>query len=318
MTVIEWDRVGERTYQTGVDKGLLALDDGTIVPWNGITGVEESSNSEVKSFYLDGIKFLENVSPGDFAGTLKAITYPDEFDEVNGIKDVAPGLSVYEQPPKSFNLSYRTKKGNDILGDSYGYKIHLFYNLVAIPGNNSFDTVGDAISPTEFSWSLTGTPVWVSGFRPTVHLSIDSNEITAEALEIIESILYGTETTEPRFPSIDELIFFFPVSKWLLNFESAEGDTVWEVTATTDVTLDVSLSEEAAPKKFLLFKSPNGWMWFPTATGDGSIDIVRFNPPEGITSPNAILVSNIVLKSYDNSLWVLSAINDGSFDISPA
>jgi hypothetical protein len=29
MTVVEWDQVGERIYQTGVDRGVLYLKDGT-------------------------------------------------------------------------------------------------------------------------------------------------------------------------------------------------------------------------------------------------------------------------------------------------
>ena len=48
--------------------------------------------SELKSFYLDGVKYLENLTPGDFLGKLKAFTYPDEFDSVNGIAHVAPRI----------------------------------------------------------------------------------------------------------------------------------------------------------------------------------------------------------------------------------
>ena len=52
----------------------------TVVPWNGLTQVHEGSSSEVKSFYLDGVKYLESLIPGDFSGKLKAFTYPEEFD----------------------------------------------------------------------------------------------------------------------------------------------------------------------------------------------------------------------------------------------
>ena len=94
MAVLTWDEVGERIYQTGVDHGVLYLHDGTAVAWNGIVDVEESPSSELKSFFLDGVKYLENLSPGDFLGKLKAFTYPDEFDSVNGIAHVAPGLDL--------------------------------------------------------------------------------------------------------------------------------------------------------------------------------------------------------------------------------
>ena len=61
MAALTWDQVGERIYQTGIDHGVLYLHDGTVVVWNGLTDVEESSDSEVKSFYLDGVKYLENL-----------------------------------------------------------------------------------------------------------------------------------------------------------------------------------------------------------------------------------------------------------------
>ncbi len=55
MAVLVWDEIGDRTYQTGVDHGVLYLQDGTVAVWNGLTDVEESPSGELKSFYLDGI-----------------------------------------------------------------------------------------------------------------------------------------------------------------------------------------------------------------------------------------------------------------------
>ena len=49
MATLVWDQVGERVYQTGVDRGVLFLQDGTVTVWNGLTSVEESSGSELKS-----------------------------------------------------------------------------------------------------------------------------------------------------------------------------------------------------------------------------------------------------------------------------
>ena len=62
MAVLKWDEVGERIYQTGIDKGVLYLQDGKVVVWNGLIGIEESPNSELKSFFLDGVKYLEKKS----------------------------------------------------------------------------------------------------------------------------------------------------------------------------------------------------------------------------------------------------------------
>ena len=206
MTVLEWDKVGDRTYESGVDKGVLYLKDGRTVSWSGLTSVENNTEEELKSYYLDGIKILDHVVPGDFEGKVSAITYPEEFDEVVGGVAVGTGVTFHEQESKSFNLSYRTKIGNDADAD-YGYKIHLLYNLRAIPEGFSSESISDQPAPIAFAWSISGTPPisTIDGIRPTVHVSIDSTKINPDLLENIENILYGTESTNPRFPSILEI-----------------------------------------------------------------------------------------------------------------
>lgn len=227
MTALVWDQIGDRIYQTGIDRGVLFIqdeEDETIfnaTPWNGLIGLEESSNAELKSFYLDGVKYLENLSPGDFIGKLKAFTYPDEFESVMGVDSPSPGLHYHEQPPKPFSLTYRTKIGNDIEGTDFGYRIHILYDLLAVPDSKSFDTYQDAsIQPIEFSWSLTGTPqtmdyqynepVNIPGVRPTCHISIDSINTPPEVLETVETLLYGEETVTPTLPSISIITALFP------------------------------------------------------------------------------------------------------------
>jgi hypothetical protein len=61
MTVLQWDQVGDRLYETGVDHGVLyQLDEagayGDGVPWNGLTTVTESpSGAESNKQYADNI-----------------------------------------------------------------------------------------------------------------------------------------------------------------------------------------------------------------------------------------------------------------------
>jgi hypothetical protein len=63
MTEIKWDEVGARRYETGVDRGVLYLPAGTAVPWNGLTAVTENVERDVKSYYIDGVKYLDQQVP---------------------------------------------------------------------------------------------------------------------------------------------------------------------------------------------------------------------------------------------------------------
>jgi hypothetical protein len=223
MAVIKWDDISERTYQTGVDRGVLYPQDGPAVAWNGLVSIDESSESDLKAYYLDGVKFLENLSPGEFQGRLKAITYPEEFDQIVGLAIVAPGFIVTEQPSKSFNLSYRTLVGNPIEGTDYGYKIHILYNLLAEPDTRSFSTLSEALSPTEFSWTLTGTPLKINKFRPTVHVVIDSRTTPNDIMTLLETRLYGSDTQPASVPSVMEVGEYFGYLGALLIIDNGDG-----------------------------------------------------------------------------------------------
>lgn len=239
MATLVWDKPGERIYQAGVDRGVLYLHDGTAVVWNGLTGMEESSDSELKSFYLDGVKYLQNLIPGDFSGKLKAVTYPDEFDRVNGQATGFLGLALYDQPAQSFNLSYRTRIGDDIVGEDFGYHIHLLYNVMAVPDSIGFETSKDSgTQPIEFSWALTGTPEKLKGFRPTVHISIDSKKTSDTLLKQLEDMLYGTATTSPRFPPLQDLAEYFGYLGALIIVDYGNG--VWVAVDETDTYITMT------------------------------------------------------------------------------
>lgn len=224
MAVLTWDEVEDRIYQTGIDRGVLYLQDGTVAVWNGLVSIEESPAQELKSYYLDGIKYLENLSPNDFQGKLTAFTYPDEFDTVNGIAHVSPGLSFYDQMAKSFSLSYRTKIGNAVEGEEFGYKIHILYDVIATPEAYSYGSMQDSsVEPVTFGWTLTGIPSKIPKYRPTIHISIDSRTTPPEILEIIENKLYGTDTNPPTLPIITEIGEYFNYRGALLIIDFQDG-----------------------------------------------------------------------------------------------
>jgi hypothetical protein len=245
MTALTWDDVGERIYQTGIDRGVLYIQDNPGVPWNGLTSVDDSPATEVKAYYLDGAKYLQNISPGDFVGKLKAYTYPEEFESVNGVSEPAPGIHFHEQVPKSFSLTYRTKIGNDVDGADHGYKIHILYNVVADPDSVVYQTATDSgAQPIEFGWSLTGTPVHFPGMRPLVHLSFDSTEVESELFETLEGILYGTDDDEPRLPTIIEVALLFGYLGALVIVDN--GDGTWTATdlGSVDIPAYITMIDE--------------------------------------------------------------------------
>lgn len=202
MTALVWDQSGEREFHVGIDRGVLYLPGSPGVAWNGLTGFEDSTDSELKEYYLDGYKYLAKLTPGEFSGKLTAFTYPEEFDSVNGSVTVESGLVYHDQLAKSFGLSYRTKIGDDLVGSDKGYTIHLLYNVLAKPDNRTYETMGETVDPAEFGWILSAKPVKITGFVPTSRISIKS---TGASLTALENELYGTSGTDPRLPSISEL-----------------------------------------------------------------------------------------------------------------
>ena len=215
MTALKWDQTGERLYETGVKKGVLYPqgENGTYplgVAWNGLTAVTESpSGAEATPLYADDIKYLNLLSTEEFAATVEAYMYPDEFKECNGELEIAEGVTIGQQKRKAFGMCYRTVLGNDVDNDEYGYKLHIIYGALAAPSEKAYSTVNDSPEPTTMSWELSTTPVSVKGGKPTASITIDSTKADPAKLAALELILYGkdgaSDGTSPRLPLPDEI-----------------------------------------------------------------------------------------------------------------
>jgi hypothetical protein len=209
MTRIVWGAVGERYFEAGTDRGVLFIDS-VGFPWNGLKSVTEAPvGGEPNPFYIDGVKYLNIASREEFVATIQAFSAPPEFDVCDGAKMIHSGLSLTQQPRKSFGLSYRTKVGNDIDDLDLGYKIHLVYGALAKPSSRSNISVGANTEPGTLSWEISTTPPLITGYRPTAHVIIDSRTTSALILEEIEDLIYGSELANPALPTIEELIDIF-------------------------------------------------------------------------------------------------------------
>jgi len=238
MTKLLWDQVGERTYETGVDQGVLYIPNAGVYDngyaWNGLTTVTESpSGAEAKPLYADNIKYLNLISAEEFGATIEAFTYPSQFSQCDGTQQPQPGVSVGQQSRKSFGLSYRTKLGNDVSATDYGYKLHLIYGAIAAPSERAYATVNDSPEALAFSWSVSTNPVAVANLKPTAILTIDSSKVTPANLVALQDALYGTPGTNPRLPLPDEVIGMFAGAQTLVTPTPPTATTAGVITIPT-------------------------------------------------------------------------------------
>lgn len=210
MTRIAWDVIGERYYETGVDRGVLYVGTAAGVPWNGLISITENPvGGEAKEYYQDGVKYYSITASEEFGASIEAYTYPEAFAACDGTKLVRNGLYAGQQNRVPFGLSYRSMIGNDIKGDRLAYKIHVVYGAVAAPSSKARTTQGENVEPTAFTWEITTSPKPVLGLRPTAHFEIDSRKVPSALLTLVERLLYGGLNAEPRLPTPQELYDLF-------------------------------------------------------------------------------------------------------------
>ena len=208
---LEWDKTGERLYETGVDHVALYVNENGTYPkgvaWSGVTALNESpSGAEASPLYADNIKYLNLISAEELALSIEAYSSPEEFDACDGTLEAAKGVMIGQQDRKTFGLAFRTIIGNDIKNNNYGYELHLIYGCLAAPSEKAHATVNDSPEATTLSWEISTTPVNVPGFKPTASINIDSTKADPTKLAALEAILFGADETEARLPLPAEVI----------------------------------------------------------------------------------------------------------------
>ena len=210
---LEWDKTGERVYETGVDRGVVYPMSKGEYPigeaWNGLTNVTLTpSGAEATPLYANNHKYLNLMSVEELGGTIEAYMFPDAFAECNGLKELAPGVLMGQQKRKTFGFCFRNLIGNDEDGTAYGYKIHLVYGCLASPSEQANATVNDSPEAKTMSFEFTTTPVGVTvgdATYTTASIEIDSTKVDKEKLAALEAVLYGSGETEARLPLPSEV-----------------------------------------------------------------------------------------------------------------
>lgn len=211
FAALTWDDTGKKIYETGTKKGVLFVMDtngsyGAGVAWSGLTAITESnSGAEETTLWADDIKYASMRSAEEFGATIEAYQCPHEFYICDGSAELATGVTINQQDRRGFGLSYVTTVGNDVMGNSYGEKIHLIYGATASPSERSYQTINDSPDAITLSWEITTTPVNVTGHKPTAHIVIDSTKVDSTKLDNFKEILYGSTTAAARLPLPDEV-----------------------------------------------------------------------------------------------------------------
>lgn len=230
---MSWDATGSRFFHTGVSDVALFLigQNGyqTGEAWSGVTGITQSPDgADAQSFYADNIKYLSIRAKENWKGTLKCFQYPESFNGCLGMKELVTGSGVYvgQQSRSGFGLVWKTKVGNDVLGEDAGYMIHIAYGLTAGPSEKENNTTNETPEAVEFSFDLESTPAApataIEGIDPTSYIEFSSLDFVdeeegvstkADLLQEIIDYIYGTDesapsagdATDPTMPTIDWL-----------------------------------------------------------------------------------------------------------------
>lgn len=230
MAKIEWDKTGERYFETGVDHGVIYTP-GTVTgavnselygtnyaygkgtAWNGLTSVVDSpSGADETALWADNIKYASLRAAEEYGMTIEAYQSPAEFDKCDGTAspESLTGVYIKQQKRQAFGFVYRTMIQNDTgTEDDDGYKLHLCYGLTASPSEQTHDTINDSPDAASLSWECTSNPVNVTGYKPTSCIVIDTTKLGTdkkENLTALEDILFGSSTTDPWLPMPDDVI----------------------------------------------------------------------------------------------------------------
>lgn len=213
MSKLVWDADGQRFYELGVSKGVLfpiasgAYQNG--VAWNGLTGVNEKpSGGEPKKLYADNGVYITLVSAEEYGFGIECYQTPEEFDACDGSASIATGVKIRQQDRRPFGFCYRTEKGNDTDGMTYGYVLHIAYKCVATPSEKSYSTVNNDPDVEALSYDVTCDPIetGIDGTKATCNIEIDSTTVPAAKMALIEAALYGGDETQPHILMPSEIV----------------------------------------------------------------------------------------------------------------
>lgn len=204
MAKLVWADGNAAVHDVGLDRGVVYVN-GVAEAWAGLVSVEQNSEGgDTKGLYYLGQKYANVVGYEEYAATIAAVTTPALFKSVMGYQSIARGLFAGQQRRSSFNLTYRSmiSVGGRLTSD---YKIHLVYNATTTASNGSLYTLSDEPADPTLEWDITTLPPQAEGHVPTAYFIVDTRYALPAHVQMLENVLYGTETTNPSMPTVEAL-----------------------------------------------------------------------------------------------------------------
>ena len=236
----------DKFYAEGIEKGVLFPEFSPGVPWSGLISVTEGADSTPSALYIDGQKVRDHIVPTVFSGTIVAYTYPDEFEECIG---VVSGMT--SQPKRNFGLTYRDNRS-----------IHLIYNAQAAPSSDQYQSLGGDVSPVNFSWDISTTPIKVPSARPTARLVISLDYANPDAISDLEDVIYGNDVSDPVLPDPATVIDIFESRATLRITDNGDGSWTAEGPDTVITMLDSETFQINWPSAIFMSADPNEYRIF--------------------------------------------------------
>lgn len=212
MSAIKWGTT-RPIFDMGVECGVLYDSEG-YHPWNGLVAVQENGPdaAEVDLYFEGSAARIRQRRSDNFSGVVEAYTYPDTLEVFDD--------EMKPRAQKSYDFTYRTDT-----------EIHLVYRARFDVSAKMQSTLAGVTPAQTFKWDISTQSVPIPGARPTSKLTIDIVELE-EIAQYFEDVLYGTESTNPRMPTPQELV---QVYEDATSFRvSVLGNGTWEAVGNDD------------------------------------------------------------------------------------
>lgn len=205
MAKLVFDEIEKRTGRFGLDNGVVFIRD-KAYPWNGLIDISESTSPlDMGYIYLDGQRINLTKTPGALSYSISAYTYPSELDVCLGRASNRYGLVVEEQNYDPCHIVWKSyildAAGNQFTIFNILYNVHLSFRDTF--SNKTKTTVTELETIDFVAYTL---PIDIPGYKPTSRVSIDSRIGGEQVAEVMESMLYGTSTTDPYLPNGSDIV----------------------------------------------------------------------------------------------------------------